>query len=309
MTTAGITFGVQVGLESKRQLLETAKRVEALGFDSLTVADHPGSSASPFPVLAAAAAVTERLRLGPYVANAGLRRPLDLAVDTATLDVVSDGRAFLGLGAGHSPSEWSTQGMVRPDGRGRIQQLIETAEAVQALLDGERVTTNTAFVSLVDAYLEQPQPLQDRVPMWIGGNNTELLRYAGANADVVAFSGLGKTLPDGHRHEVKWRPDQIDHSVGIVEQAGAERAAPPVRQALVQVVTVTDHRKREAASIASRIGAPTDVVLDSPYLLIGTIEELVDQLVANRERWGFTSYVVRAPAIDAIAEVIDRIGA
>ncbi len=308
MADSSITFGVQVGLESKQQLLDTARRVESQGFEWLTLGDHPGSSATPFPSLGAAAAVTQSIRLGPYVANAGLRSPIDLAADTATLDVLSDGRAFLGLGAGHTPAEWSNQGRRRPNAADRVRDLIETADAVVALLGGETVTFSGRQIRLDAAALEAPQPVQERVPLLIGGTNRELLRYAGEKADVVAFSGLGRTLPDGHRHEVRWSRTQIDARVRIAEEAASQRPHPPLRQALVQLVSVTNDRRAEATELATRIGLDVDAVLDAPYVLIGTIEQMVEQLAVSRERWGITSYMVRESGGDVIAALIERLG-
>ncbi|MFI7079607.1 LLM class flavin-dependent oxidoreductase [Micromonospora sp. NPDC049903] len=80
---------------------------------------HPGSAASPFVALAAAAAVTSTIGPGSYVSNAVVREPILLAADVATLDLVSGGRARLGLSAGHAPGEWETIGRPRPDVAGR----------------------------------------------------------------------------------------------------------------------------------------------------------------------------------------------
>src|SRR5882724_8802882 len=102
---AMVTFSVAAQPAGAAEWLDLARRAESLGLDSLYVPDHPGTCASPFVALAAAAAVTTRLRLGSYVSNAGVREPILLASDVATLDVVSGGRAVLGLGAGHTPAE------------------------------------------------------------------------------------------------------------------------------------------------------------------------------------------------------------
>jgi alkanesulfonate monooxygenase SsuD/methylene tetrahydromethanopterin reductase-like flavin-dependent oxidoreductase (luciferase family) len=101
------TFSLQVVPEDAVEWLDTARRAEAMGFQALTTADHPGSCASPFVALAAAAAVTSRIKLGSYVVNAGIREPMLLAADVATLDVLSGGRAVLG----------SAPGTRRPSGR------------------------------------------------------------------------------------------------------------------------------------------------------------------------------------------------
>jgi hypothetical protein len=114
------TFSLQALPDDAAGWLDLARRAEEIGFEALYVADHPGSCAAPFVALAAAAAVTSRLRLGSYVANAGVREPILLAADVATLDVVSGGRAVLGLGAGHTPAEWAAVGKVRPGVRARI---------------------------------------------------------------------------------------------------------------------------------------------------------------------------------------------
>ncbi|WP_238454015.1 LLM class flavin-dependent oxidoreductase [Micromonospora sp. ATA51] len=99
-------FSVQARPADAASWLDLARRLEAAGFDALLAADHPGHGASPFVSLAAAAAVTSTLGLGSYVSNAGVREPILLATDVATLDMVSGGRARLGLGAGHTPAEW-----------------------------------------------------------------------------------------------------------------------------------------------------------------------------------------------------------
>lgn len=109
-----IEVAVQAQPRDSASWLALASTVERLGFSALLAADHPGRRASPFVALAAAAAVTSRIALGSYVSNAGIREPLLLASDVATLDLLSAGRARLGLGAGHAPAEWTGVGRVRP---------------------------------------------------------------------------------------------------------------------------------------------------------------------------------------------------
>ncbi|MQA98084.1 MAG: LLM class flavin-dependent oxidoreductase [Streptosporangiales bacterium] len=110
---SGIEISVQAQPEDAASWAALARRVEDAGFGALLVADHPGVTASPFVALAAAAGVTSRIGLGTYVSQAGVREPLLLASDVATLDVVSGGRARLGIGAGHTPVEWAMLGAAR----------------------------------------------------------------------------------------------------------------------------------------------------------------------------------------------------
>jgi probable F420-dependent oxidoreductase len=288
--------------------LDLARRVEGLGFDALYVADHVGVGAAPFPPLAAAAAVTRTLRLGTYVLNCGIRDPLAIASDVATLDQLSGGRVVLGLGAGHTPVEWTMSGHEYPTGADRVGRLVETVTAVTALLAGEVVTLHGRHLDLDEALLSEPRPVQARVPLLVGGNGRWVLELAGREADVVGLTGLGRTLEDGHRHEVDWRPDAIDARVAIVRRAAASRADAPVLDALVQHVEISDDRDAAAERCAGLAPGltPADVV-GAPYALVGSREQIVEELFDHRARWGITSYVVRSVSIDAVAAIIDRL--
>ncbi|MGQ4513188.1 LLM class flavin-dependent oxidoreductase [Streptomyces sp. DW26H14] len=280
-----------------------ARRVEAGGYEALLTPDHPGTSASPFVALAAAAAVTQHIGLGPYVSHTGIREPLLLASDVATLDLVSHGRARLALGAGHTPAEWDMLGSQRPDVAGRVRRFQAVAESCLALLAGETVTVDGPEVRTREARLTHPRPVQPHVPFTFGGGNTGLLRWAGAHADVVGLSGLGRTLPDGHLHEVRWSGADIDRQIGLVEQGAAGRAEPPAREALVQMVEVTDDAEGVAHEIAGRLHCDAADVLACPYAWIGTVAEIRAATAEHERRWGITRYVVREAHVDAVDQV------
>lgn len=284
-----------------------ARRTEAAGYDALLTADHPGVVASPFVALAAAAAVTERLGLGSYVSNAGVRGPLLLASDVATLDVVSGGRARLALGAGHTPAEWAMLGMERPDVAGRVRRFLAVAEACRTLLAGGTVTMTGPEVRADQARLTAPRPVQQPVPFTFGGGNSTLLRWAGEHADVVALSGLGRTLADGHSHDVRWKDADIDRQVDLVRQGAAGRPTAPALEALVQMVEVTDDAEGAAHRIAQSLDTTTAEVLTSPYVWVGTVEEIEASLAEQERRWGITRYVVREPHLDAADQVLTHL--
>jgi probable F420-dependent oxidoreductase len=304
-----IRFGLQASPESDAAAwLDLAGRAEGLGFDALYVADHVGVGPSPFPALAAAAAVTSTLRLGTYVVNCGVRDPLALASDAATLDQLSDGRVVLGLGAGHTPAEWTMTGRPYPTPAERVSRLVEMVDVVGALLRGETLTYHGRYLDLDEAVLVEPRPVQARIPLLVGGNGNALLRLAGRAADVVGLTGLGRTLPDGHRHEVDWRQDAIDERVALVRSAADGRETAPVLDALVQHVEITDNRADAAARCAQMVPGTTAAdVVSGPYALVGSVDELVEELIGHRQRWGISSYVVRAPAIDLVAPIIERV--
>lgn len=282
------------------ELVELSVKAETFGLYGVCVADHPGVTPSPFVRLALAATATTRLRLIPYVLNCGVRDPLDIASDAATLDVISNGRLVLGLGAGHSPVEWTMTGRRYPSAGERVDRLGEVVDVVQRLLAGDVVTAVGQHVVLQEAFLMHPRPVQDRVPLLIGGNGPRLLHLAGEAADIVSFTGLGATLDDGHRHEALWDAVSIDARVSIVEETAPTRS--PTRDVLVQHLEFTDDRVGAAARfVEQHPDLTTDVALSSPHVLIGTLDELTEELLGYRERWGFTSYVVPGIAIDAAA--------
>jgi probable F420-dependent oxidoreductase len=304
-----IRFGVQASPgTSARAWLDLAVRIEDLGFDALYVADHVGVAPSPFSALAAAAVATTTLRLGTYVLNCGVREPLALASDAASVDRLSGGRLVLGLGAGHTPSEWTMSGRAYPSAADRVGRLVEMVDVVAALLRGDVVTHHGRALDLDEAHLSEPRPVQSEIPLLIGGNGSRLLDFAGRRAAIVGLTGLGRTLDDGHRHEVDWRASAVDERIALVNRAAAPRPTAPVIDALVQHVEVTDDRAGAAARCAERIlGASGRDVVAAPYVLVGSVDQIAEEVVAHRERWGITSYVVRAAAIDGIAPVIERL--
>ena len=288
-----------------------AQAAESAGVESLCVADHPGSTCSPFVALAAAAAVTTTIHLGTAVTNAGVRHPLDVASDVATLDMLSSGRAFLGLGAGHTPSEWEAIGATYPPPKERIDRLAEMLATVPGLVAGETVTFEGAYIRLHDASLAVNAGR--RVPLLIGGNSRRLLRLGAEMADFVEVSGVGRTLPDGHYHETRWSETDIDRVTGIVAGAAAQAGGEPVLGAVAQHLELTDDLETATARFIERAAAalPPEALpslpdaLAAPYLLVGTVADIVGKLVAIRERWGITRYTVRS--LEPMAELVSAL--
>ncbi|MER7444122.1 LLM class flavin-dependent oxidoreductase [Micromonospora avicenniae] len=302
-----IAFSLHARPSDAAGWIDLARRAEAAGYDALLTADHPGVVSSPFVALAAAATVTSKIGLGSYVSNAGVREPMLLAADVATLDLVSGGRARLGIGAGHTPAEWRAIGRERPDVAGRVRRTVAVIEATRALLDGDEVTVETADLVVHGARLEQPRPMQRRIPLTVGTANSSLLRWAGAHADVVGLTGFGRTLPDGHSHEVRWRAAEIEAQLAEVATGAVGRVEPPELEALVQRVVVTDDAEAAAAQTARETGLSVDELLATPFVLIGTEDEIVAAIAAHRRRWGVTRYVVRVDALDPLTPVLPRL--
>lgn len=307
-----IRFGLQISLGSESPV-DDAREAEAAGFDVVTVADHIGPGLSPMLALSAIAAQTSKIRLGTFVINAEFRNPVQLAWEAATLDHLSSGRFELGVGAGHTPAEFSALGIDKVAGRVRKARLRESVDVMRQLFDGETVTHRSEFFDIDQASLDVP--VQDRLPILIGGNGDALLSHAGASADIVGLQGLGRTLEDGHRHTVNWSAEHLDQQVATVA-AGAEasgRGNAPELNALVQVLEVSDGSEAGAkqleeaqAGLLERVEGLSAEQLDYiPYALIGTVAEITEKIEACRERWGISYFVVRDR--EAFTPVIARL--
>ncbi|QFY07447.1 LLM class flavin-dependent oxidoreductase [Nonomuraea phyllanthi] len=301
-----VTFSLQADVADVESWTGLARRCEDIGLDALLVPDHPGVAASPFVALAAAASVTSVIGLGSYVSNAGIREPIHLASDLATLDVLSGGRARFGLGAGHTPAEWEAIGRTRPAPGDRVRRCVAVAEAVLALLEGEEVDVATPDLVARSARLDRPRPVQARIPLTIGGSNARLLRWAGAHADTVSLTGFGRTLGDGHDHAVRWRPHEMRAQLDSVTEGAAGRAAPPSLEALVQRFEITDDAGRAVAELARHLEMTEAEVLAAPFVLVGTEEEIVSAVKDHERRWGITRYVVRPNALDDLATIMPK---
>jgi len=287
-------------------LVEVAREAESLGMDRLLLPDHPGSSASPFPLLGAAAAVTESIGLGTYVLNAGVRHPVLVAADVATLDALSGGRVIVGVGAGHTPAEWALFGEPYPSAGQRVDRLCEFVDVLQGLLTphGEPFTYDGTYFTIDDALLHSPEPIQRQVPLLLGGNGDRVLRLAGERADVVSLTGFGRTQADGHTHEVMWSEHDVARKIAHVRAGAAGRDAMPVIEVLVQHVQETTARRPAAEALAHDVqGLDAATALDTPFCLLGTRAQIAEQMTSWQQRLGVTSWVVRPSHMHLMAEI------
>jgi len=299
-----IAVSVQAEPADLLSWLDLARRLERGGFRALLMADHPGSGASPWAALGSAAAVTQTLQLGTYVIQAGVREPVHVAADAATLDILAPGRVLLGIGAGHTPREWADIGRSRPGPRDRAARLAEFAEVVAALLQGQTVTWEGGHLTLHESRLDG-LPAGGRVRLCVGGGHPLVLRAAARHADVVGLSGLGRTLPDGHYHEVRWSRSELDRQLQLVRDEARQAERRPLIEVLVQSVTCTDDRAAAIEEIRARIPGVTAEDADrTPFVLIGSHEQMAAQLLRQAEEHGITSYVVREQAVADLEHVL-----
>jgi probable F420-dependent oxidoreductase len=303
-------FGVNVRTAgSAAEWADKARKVERVGYAVLLVPDHLAELLAPFPALASAAAATTRLRIGTAVLNNDFRHPVLTAREAATLDVLSGGRFELGLGAGHMRSEYAQAGLAFEAGATRVERLAEAAVVVKRLLEGETVTF-TGRHYRVTGHTIHPRPVQrPRPPLFIGGNASRLLEVAAREADIVGLTGIAFRRGGAEPDVADFRAAIVDERVAFVREVAGARVEQLELSALVQRVIVTDDRRKAAEELASGrwSSLAADDVLASPYVLIGTTDEMVDQLHARRERWGISYVMTHEAFMDALAPVVDRL--
>lgn len=306
MTHRPFRFGLQLPATDLAGAVATARRAEAAGFDVVHTFDHLGDQLlPPLTPLAAIAVATDRIRLCPLVVNADFHHPLGLARDAVAIDHLSGGRMELGLGAGHSEPEYHAAGIRFDPPAVRKARLAESVEAIRRLVDGETVDHLGEHVTLRGATVGRSQ--QDHLPLLVGVNGRRALTHATRHADVIGLTMLGRTLPDGQRHETRWEADRLDATVAFIRREAALAGTDPELHALVQAVVVTDDRRAVAAEFVTQGYAPTESdALATPFLAIGTPEEIVEHLLRCRDRWGISYFSVRD--LDAFAPAVALIG-
>lgn len=287
-----------------------ALRVEAAGVDVMTFADHLAPTVSPFAGAAAAAAVTSRLHAGTLVLNNDFRHPVDTARETATLATVSGGRFELGIGAGHMKSEYDAAGIRFDTGATRVARLTESVTVIRSLLDGRPVDLSGAHYQVhcgADEFVAAPSC---RVPLLLGGNGTRLLQLAGRVADIAGFAGITHNHDATRVHLSHFDPAGLADRIAVVRDAAGDRFDEIELNALIQAVVVSDDRMRAAAGLGEALGADPAVLLGSPFVLIGTHEQMAEQLARRQREFGISYWTVfdelpgRESALPDIAEVI-----
>jgi alkanesulfonate monooxygenase SsuD/methylene tetrahydromethanopterin reductase-like flavin-dependent oxidoreductase (luciferase family) len=174
----------------------------------------------------------------------------------------------------------------------RKQRLADSVVIIGGLLDGRRVDRSgehyTVERSRIDPTVQRP------LPILVGGNGERLLHHAGGYADIIGLQGLGRTKEDGHRHEVDWSSTRLDQQIEQIREGAANRFDDLELNALVQMVQITDDRDKALERICDLVDGLTMEDADTaPYLLVGTVDEIVLHLMTCRERWGISYFAVR----------------
>jgi probable F420-dependent oxidoreductase len=298
-------FGFQVRECSADELRSQAQAAERAGFDVIHTWDHVADGWSPITPLMAIADCTTSIRLCPLVLNNDFHHPVHLAQELASLDHLSGGRLEVGIGAGHSFTEYAAIGQRFDPPAVRKARLAESTEILRRLLDGETVTHDGEHYHLDN--VRTLRSMQEHLPLLVGVNGKVALAHAARHADTVGLTMLGRTLEDGQRHEVRWEAERLDATIDHIREEAGGRWEDLELNVLVQAIVVTDDRRGVAQEQVRRAlgGLSVDDALSTPFLAIGTHDEIADHLVECRNRWGISYFSVRDNA--AFAPVIRRL--
>lgn len=299
---------------SREALLGTARRAEDAGYSTFLIRDHfieaPfGHQLAPLAALTAAAGVTTRLRVGSLVLSNDYRHPVMLAKEIATLDVLSNGRVELGLGAGFSKAEYDCAGIPFDPPGVRVDRLEEAIRVLKGLFgEGPLTVAGKHYaVTNLDGF---PKPVQrPRPPLLIGAAGTRMLSIAAREADIIGFqtvstaNGLMADDPRGRLAPV------VAERVERVRQVAGERFRE-IELSMVATVVFTEQRRPAAEQLARDRGwkdISAEQVLDMPSIFIGSLDHIVDEMRARRERHGFSYYVVLDQAMEQVAPIVARL--
>ena len=300
----GFRFGVQVSKEtSAKGWAELARRTEAAGYEVLTMPDHFTDQLAPIPALMAAASATTTLRVGALVFDNDYKHPVVLAKELATIDLLSDGRLDIGLGAGWMISDYEEAGMPYDSPKVRIDRFIEGVAVIRgAMAEGSFSFSGDHYT--ITNYNGQPKPVQARPPLLIGGGGKRVLTYAAREADIIGINGTLTAGVVGPEALSTMTAESVDEKVAIVAAAGAHRINDIEMNIRTFFVKVTNDRKATVDGISSMFGVDADMIDASPFALIGSVEECIEQLLERRERWGLSYTIVGAENIDECAPIV-----
>lgn len=283
-------FGVTTATgDSRQQWVEKARRLESLGYCTMTVPDHFPDLLAATPAIMAAADATERLRISSWVFCNDFRHPALLYKEAATLDLLSGGRFEFGIGAGWLKSEYDMAGIPFDSPGQRVARMEEAVRIIKGLAAEGPFDFAGEHYQIAD--LEgAPKPVQKPYPpIYIGGGGKRLLSFAAREADIVGLAA--KALPEGGLDILDITAEAVRRKVGWVREA-AGNSRDPELNVLIFVLEVTDDRLGAAERHAAEFpGLSAEALLASPHVLIGTPEQIADDLRQRREEFGI-SYIV-----------------
>jgi probable F420-dependent oxidoreductase len=288
---------------------EKARQAEALGYSTLFVPDHfIDHPLAPMPAMATAAAVTDTLRVGSLVLGNDYKHPVVLAREAATLDLLSGGRLELGLGAGWMTADYEKAGLELDRPAVRIDRLEESVAVVKGLMaDGAFSFQGKHYtVTELDG---QPKPVQQpHPPFIIGGGGPKVLALAAREATIVGINANlrgGVAISDDAARSMTGAA--TDEKIARLRAVAGDRFDDLELQSFVGFTNFTDDRTSLAEMMAGAFGVSPEEALQTPVVLAGTLEQMIEDLQARRERWQMSYVVVGVDVMEEFAPAVAKL--
>jgi probable F420-dependent oxidoreductase len=298
-------FGVSGQRTTRAEWLDLARKTSDLGYSTLLLPDHFGPQFAPLAALQAAAECAPRLRVGTIVLDNDFRHPAVLAKDAATLDVMTEGRFELGIGAGWMAADYQKTGIPFDPPGVRVERLAEAVQIIKRFFDGGPVTFKGKHYQ-VENLDGMPRPIQrPRVPIMIAGSRPRMLRLAAREADIVGLED--HQFAARVQGDAEVQPARIVDQVAVVRDAAGSRLTDLELNLVVARLEVTDHPEDAADRLAAQMQIPTAVVQESASFLIGSVESMIERLQRQREELGVSYVIVFAGVMDDFAPVVTRL--
>jgi probable F420-dependent oxidoreductase len=299
-------FGVQMNLavSSRQQWVDAARRTEDLGYDVLTIPDHFDDQLGPLTALMCAADVTTTLRVGTTVLDNDYRHPVVLAKELATLDVLSEGRLEIGIGAGWERFDYDASGLAYDLPGRRIDRMVEAVDAMLAMFGDAPVTRHGEHYRIT-AHQATPRPVQrPHPPIMIGAGGPRMLAIAGERADIVIVNPILATGGQSPEVLADMTSKRFTAKIDTLRRTAELHHRDPEIAIRAFAVAVTSKTAAAAGALAATLGLTADDVLDSPFALVGSATELVATLHDRRDQFGVSYVIVPADQLDAFAPVV-----
>ncbi len=326
-------FGIQASsCPHNTKWAEFAKKAEASGYDIITMPDHFTNQYAPIPALMSAADATSSLRIGMLVLDNDFRHPVVLAKELATLDILSEGRLEIGIGAGWMPSDYEFSGIIFENPSIRINKLEESIAVIKASFKEKKFDFDGNFFKIKN-YEGFPKPVQSPMPpLLMGGGGTKMLTLAVREANIISIantktkdfgedvigrmSSIAKSATELTKFEEKTIPKKsihslsksaVDEKISKICLLAGEKIQDIELNIRPFMINITKNVNSAVANLAVRLGEEAQDVLDNPFALIGPPEKLIDDLLQRRDHWGISYVTVGLDDIDTFAPVVSHL--
>lgn len=320
--TRPFRFAIQAfSATSRQQWVDLARKVEDSGFSTLHVADHllgPGSkiegtghrvqTLALIPALTSAAMATSTLRIGSRMACVSYHLPTVLTKEMASIDVLSEGRLEIGLGAGWLVNEYEALGIPFESAGQRIRLLRETAEFMRmAYADEGEVDYRGEFIQSFGYHAVPPTVQRPRPPIMIGGGAPKVLGLAGELADIVSVNFNNSSGVVGAGSITSSTEEETHKKIQWIRDGAGERFDALELETATYFISVEGRSEITAEQVMARTGMSLDELKRFPHAAVGSVDEICEELQRRREEFGFSYITVGDAHLDAYLPIVERL--